>query len=256
MTKCPYCHFENEAGALFCEQCKSDLGWVEPNAIRPAPESGNGATMPAEVVEHAEASAVAEPVHAAAMVEEPIVAGAIPIAEASPVYALADTIGVETMKGNPAAAEVEPAPVENPAVQTLEGAIPVVDRGSTPSTIEQIVSPKAAEKLLAGGKPKLIVLRGQRQSVEYQIYEGDNYIGRADDKAVDVDLEDQEPPDRIWSSRQHAVITFESGHMSIEDLNSTNGTYLNRSRIEPGKKVPLSLNDVIQIGTVQLKVVV
>ncbi|MBI1859455.1 MAG: hypothetical protein HYR96_00875 [Deltaproteobacteria bacterium] len=25
MVKCPFCHFENEDGALFCEQCKSDL---------------------------------------------------------------------------------------------------------------------------------------------------------------------------------------------------------------------------------------
>ena len=90
----------------------------------------------------------------------------------------------------------------------------------------------------SGGKPKLIVLRGQRQNVEYQIYDGDNYIGRADDKAVDLDLEDQEPPDRIWSSRQHAVIAFENGAMAIEDLNSTNGTYLNRTRIESGKKIP------------------
>ena len=30
MLKCPFCHFENEDGALFCEQCKSDLGLAEP----------------------------------------------------------------------------------------------------------------------------------------------------------------------------------------------------------------------------------
>lgn len=253
MSKCPYCHFENESGALFCEQCKSDLGWVEPNAVKPAPEPANGAAAPFEVADHAAVSALAEPVHAAAVVEEPIEAGAIPVAEASPIYGLAEPVGLDTMKGNPATA---PEHQEDAALKTVEGAAPVVDTGSPPSTIEQIVPPKAAEKLLAGCKPKLIVLRGQRQSVEYQIYDGDNYIGRADDKAVDVDLEDQEPPDRIWSSRQHAVITLEGGAMTIEDLNSTNGTYLNRSRIESGKKVPLSLNDVIQIGTVQLKVVI
>src|SRR2546421_13100574 len=32
MTKCPFCQFENEEGALFCEQCKSDLGAMEPVA--------------------------------------------------------------------------------------------------------------------------------------------------------------------------------------------------------------------------------
>jgi pSer/pThr/pTyr-binding forkhead associated (FHA) protein len=92
--------------------------------------------------------------------------------------------------------------------------------------------------------------------VEYPLYEGHNFIGRADEKPVDIDLEDQEPPDRIWSSRQHALITFEEGGMVIEDLNSSNGTFVNRNRIYPGQKTPLKPNDVIQIGTVQMKVVV
>jgi pSer/pThr/pTyr-binding forkhead associated (FHA) protein len=91
--------------------------------------------------------------------------------------------------------------------------------------------------------------------VEYPIFEGQNYIGRADEKPVDIDLEDQEPPDRIWSSRQHALILFESGRMTIEDLNSSNGTFLNRAKIYPGQPQPLKVNDVIQIGTVQLKLV-
>ena len=29
MLRCPFCHFDNEDGALFCEQCKSDLAGVE-----------------------------------------------------------------------------------------------------------------------------------------------------------------------------------------------------------------------------------
>ena len=29
MIVCPFCHFENEDGALFCEQCKSDLTGVD-----------------------------------------------------------------------------------------------------------------------------------------------------------------------------------------------------------------------------------
>ena len=69
-----------------------------------------------------------------------------------------------------------------------------------------------------------------------------------------IDLEDQEPPDRVWCSRQHALITFESGLLTIEDLNSANGTYVNRNRIYPGTKRPLAVNDIIQIGNVQMKV--
>ena len=102
----------------------------------------------------------------------------------------------------------------------------------------------------------LKVLRGQKRDVEYPIYEGLNFIGRADDKPVDIDLEDQEPPDRVWSSRQHALITFEDNKLMIEDLNSSNGTFVNRTKIYPGQKRPLGVSDVVQIGTVQLKVIV
>src|SRR5262249_34329791 len=104
--------------------------------------------------------------------------------------------------------------------------------------------------------PRLLVLRGQRRKVEYPIHEGLNFIGRSGEKPVDIDLEDQEPPDRIWCSRQHALLSFEEGTLVLEDLNSANGTYLNRNRIYPGQRQLLKANDVIQIGNVQLKVVV
>src|SRR5687768_10268596 len=37
MIKCPFCHFENEDGALFCERCTSDLTGVAPAAHAPPP---------------------------------------------------------------------------------------------------------------------------------------------------------------------------------------------------------------------------
>ncbi len=101
-----------------------------------------------------------------------------------------------------------------------------------------------------------MVLRGQRRNVEYPLYEGLNFIGRADEKPVDIDLEDQEPPDRVWCSRQHACISFEADLLSIEDLNSANGTFINRSKLYPGQRKSLAVNDIIQIGNVQLKVIV
>jgi FHA domain len=106
----------------------------------------------------------------------------------------------------------------------------------------------------ANTKLRLVVIRGIKMGVQYPIYEGQNYIGRADEKPVDIDLEDQEPPDRIWSSRQHALIMCENGNLVIEDLNSSNGTFVNRGRVFPGQKQLLKDGDVIQIGTVQMKI--
>lgn len=105
-----------------------------------------------------------------------------------------------------------------------------------------------------GAKARLVVVRGLKPGVEFQLFDGRNFIGRADQKPVEVDIEDQEPPDRIWSSRQHALITCEKGSLIIEDLSSANGTYVNRNRVPPGQKLDLKANDVIQIGTVQLQV--
>jgi hypothetical protein len=104
-------------------------------------------------------------------------------------------------------------------------------------------------------RPKLVVLRGLRIDMEYPVYEGRNTIGRFADKPVDIDLMNQESVEQIWCSRQHAVITCESGTVAVEDLNSLNGTWVNGVRIHPGQRRPLKPGDVLQIGTVQMKLV-
>ncbi|MCI0640054.1 MAG: FHA domain-containing protein [Gemmataceae bacterium] len=203
MIKCPFCGFDNEDGALFCEQCKSDLSAVP--ATPPPAE-----LPPAEV-----------PV--AAVVEEAPVAALVQ--EAEPVAA---AVVEETMAAAPAPTEAAAAPAaEAPAGQSVP----------------------------PGSQVKLVVIRGQKINMEFPVYGELNFIGRADEKPVDIDLEDQEPPDRVWTSRQHAVIEYNEsqGIITIEDLNSSNGTYVNRNRVHPGQKRQLFVNDVVQIGTVHMK---
>ena len=106
----------------------------------------------------------------------------------------------------------------------------------------------------ANVKSRLEVVRGLKPSWKYPIFEGRNTIGRADQQPVEIDLQPQEPEDRIWSSRQHAAITWTKGAMEIEDLNSSNGTYVNRKRVPPGEKQTLKKDDMIQIGEVQMRV--
>src|SRR5207247_10091730 len=103
-------------------------------------------------------------------------------------------------------------------------------------------------------KPSILILRGLRPNWEYPIHDGVNIIGRADEQPVDIDLQPQERDDRVWSSRQHAAITRNGGTLIIEDLGSSNGTYVNRRRVPPSEKRPLEDGDVIQIGEVHMKV--
>ena len=60
--------------------------------------------------------------------------------------------------------------------------------------------------------------------------------------------------DNLAVSGEHAVLQMVGADVFIEDLNSTNGTFVNRTRVHPGQRRPLAVDYVIQIGTVQLKV--
>jgi uncharacterized protein (TIGR02996 family) len=104
------------------------------------------------------------------------------------------------------------------------------------------------------GRPRgyLKVLRLIRTGTVYPLYEGCNYLGRPVDHPVDIDLEGHAPPDRNWSSSQHAKINCEAGEVFIEDWNSASGTFLN-GRWVLGEKQVLRDGDVILLGTVQLQ---
>ncbi len=231
MVRCPFCQYENEEGALYCEQCKSDLAsdplrstlpYGSPSYRESLGQVGSISELPA-----------AEPVSALAAPE--VVSTAAP---------------VETQPGPEAGA---PAPFNPSDTMRSIPSVEAVGAAPTPSSTSAPTVSGLGGPVPPGVTPKLVVLRGLKITLEYPIYEGLNFIGRADDKPVDIDLEDQEPPDRIWSSRQHACIAFENGILTIEDLNSSNGTFVNRTRVYPGQKRQLYVNDVVQIGTVQLK---
>lgn len=107
---------------------------------------------------------------------------------------------------------------------------------------------------LAVPAARLRVIRGLRLNTEFHLFDGPNLIGRRDDRPVDVDLTDLEPADRVWASRHHALITIDQGHISLEDLNSTNGSFVNRKRVPPGEKASIVIGDIVQVGTIQFKV--
>ena len=294
MIKCPFCHFENEDGALFCERCTSDLTGVAPapSPHKPAPPPPMPMPMPMPAIPVAEAMPYeAVPVYAEAVPYEaiPVVPTAMPF-EAVPV--VAEMVHAQPFAAMPLSIDPvphyappppPPPPVPIPVVEAVPvHAIPVpipvpvhaipepmpVPAPPPPAPVAApapVPAPPPAPEPVAASpagfmppdaQPRLLVLRGQKRNVEYPIFDGPNFLGRSDEKPVDIDLEEQEPPDRVWCSRQHACIFWEANELSIEDLNSANGTYVNRTRVYPGAKRPLTVNDIVQIGNVQLKVVV
>ena len=79
-------------------------------------------------------------------------------------------------------------------------------------------------------------------------------IGRSDRNSEwkpDIDLVPYGGTANAGVSRKHARLIW-FGHWQIEDLNSANGTYLNRTRVEAGKPLDLAPGSVIQIGRLYL----
>jgi hypothetical protein len=88
-------------------------------------------------------------------------------------------------------------------------------------------------------------ISGKYQGGEYPLTDsGELVIGRASDLDL-VLIEDM-------VSRKHAKITLENGAISIADLGSTNGTFVNGEKV---KKAELKLGDRVLIGTSILKLV-
>lgn len=86
--------------------------------------------------------------------------------------------------------------------------------------------------------PTLTAQKGYDKSIEIDLQEGKFTIGR--DPTCDFVI------DKGDVSRRHACIEFTDGFGYLEDLNSSNGTFLNSVPIK--KKTPLKHMDVVQIG--------
>jgi hypothetical protein len=101
----------------------------------------------------------------------------------------------------------------------------------------------------------LIIQRGRSAGKEFPINDDEAYIGRWDaDSGIfpDVDLDADDPEAKV--SRRHARITRRNGQYFIEDLGSTNGTFINRGRrLLPGDRQPLHDGDEIIIGKTFLR---
>jgi hypothetical protein len=184
----------------------------------------------------AAADAQAAPASEAPKAEAPAAAVPAP-AEGTPA---AEAPAAEEAKASEApTGEIAPAAAEAPA----EAAAPAQE---------------AAAAAVAAFKARLKIVRGGRKDQEFELEDGNNLVGRWDPETEafpEVDLDADDPEAKV--SRKHALIRIADGKITIEDIGSLNGTYVNRGkRLQPGSPVDLKAGDEIIIGKTFLKLLV
>jgi pSer/pThr/pTyr-binding forkhead associated (FHA) protein len=148
----------------------------------------------------------------------------------------------------------------NPQANGNEGGgnkeIPLtVARPASPPASGIVSQQRAEAVVVAGQNATLTIERGKSAGKQFPIGTGGSDIGRWDaDGGVfpDVDLDTDDPEAKV--SRRHARISCENGQYVIEDLGSTNGTFVNRGRrLKPGERQPVNDGDEIIVGKTFLR---
>lgn len=134
---------------------------------------------------------------------------------------------------------------------TSVGIPPLVEPNGSPVElpVEQPSTPPTGVHAL------LIIERGGAANSEFPLSGEESQIGRWDaDNGIfpDVDLDAFDGDAKV--SRRHARITFKNGVHMVEDLGSTNGTFVNRGRrLLPGSPQILNDGDEIIVGKTFLR---
>ena len=117
--------------------------------------------------------------------------------------------------------------------------VPTVRRPTSRPTPRACTPPRRRAGATGAFEPRLIVERapGHTPGMEYDVGDG-AVMGRGDQ--AEIRLEDP------FASSRHAKLTPQGGIVVIEDLGSTNGTYLNEELLSGPQ--PLHQGDRVRIG--------
>ncbi len=119
-------------------------------------------------------------------------------------------------------------------------------RHTTETTKLIRVSPEETGLRPHEARGSLVVLQGPEADIGlHRWLHGTVVLGR--DPLADMPLDD------VRISRHHCAVNFEGERYYVEDLDSTNGTKLNATKLKPGRRVELKPNDRITLGSCVVK---
>jgi hypothetical protein len=258
MIECARCGYGNDTAGKFCAACGAPM--LDARALQAAP---------------ADAAQLGQPL------AYPPAFGPAPIAQAAPNWG--------APLGQPAAQGWQPSPYapppnQVPLAQTPQPASPAYAAPawgqpapqpvapawgqagptapeaavppSVPTTASAVIAPLEADQIPANATKTLsaflVSFEGEPLGEFWPIHQGKAVVGRKDSGAeYDVGI------DHPTTSSRHAVIyaAARPGRLKVEDLGSTNGTYVNERRIEPRERRALEHGDTLRFGGFSVRVV-
>ncbi|MFE5670328.1 FHA domain-containing protein [Agromyces sp. NPDC056523] len=158
------------------------------------------------------------------------------------VYALrSDLFGQRVRKLQPEAAAAAPAPVHAGA--------PRVSGGDVPTAAVARPAPGAPSggggDATAENASRLVITSGSKAGAEFPLGRDEITIGRSSDSAIIIRDD--------YTSTHHARLMLWNGRWMIQDLDSTNGTFLNGSRVTVPTPIPLGATVKVGATTFELR---
>jgi hypothetical protein len=152
----------------------------------------------------------------------------------------------------------QPAYVPPPSLGSFPRPVSVTSIGVPPVALEPKHPMPLSESMSVNSgvaHASLVIERGDVPGTEFRLTNDESTIGRWDaDNGIfpDVDLDAHDADAKV--SRRHARIVRKNGIYYVEDLGSTNGTYVNRGRrLLPGNAQTLNDGDEIIVGKTFLR---
>lgn len=269
MITCPSCQTPAPPGAVFCDHCGYDLRTVTPSTPIPPVakrEESNSLRCPLCQHENIPGSAFCE--NCGAQLSGPLPSAPKAMPQSPPAGSpspggLWGGPPVQAPGIIPAAGEryeppAAPSPWNTPVGSIPAPAAPLLEMSSQPP-VDQTPYGFPAQPSSAAPSPapsvtgRLVIVETM---VSLPIPPGKQVVvmGREDPVSgvfPDIDLDPYGGHD-AGVGRRHAQIILQGGQVYLEDLDSVNGTALNRCKLAPHQPQPLQAGDEIRLGKMAL----
>ena len=215
---CPSCNTPAPPGAIFCDHCGYDLRTIAPLA----PDLAQRSSAPAS---HAQDGDII-----CSNCQHVNIAGS----------AFCENCGAQLTQASRAPRTPQQSTWQQPAV------VPA----SKATSVQSPVSPQPPQDSVQGR----LVIQETQVSLPIPVGKQEIILGREDPVSgifPDIDL-DPYGGHEAGVGRRHARLIIKSGQVYLEDLDSVNGTAVNRQRIPAHQSVPLKTGDEVRLGKMAL----